>query len=45
MGKVLAERVDKLNCDNGGKVVIRELYPQSSHRYVLGELMEVRLWG
>ena len=41
----LAERVVKLSCDNGGKVVVRELYPESTHRYALGDLVEVRLWG
>ena len=33
----LAERVVKLSCDNVGKVVVRELYPESTHRYALGQ--------
>lgn len=41
----LANRVINLTCDNGGKVVVRELYPESTQRYVLGDLVEVRLWG
>jgi len=41
----LAGRVVNLTCDNGARVQIRELYPQSTHRYVLGDLIEVRMWG
>jgi hypothetical protein len=41
----LAGIVVNLTCDNGARVQIRELYPQSTHRYVLGDLIEVRMWG
>jgi hypothetical protein len=41
----LAGRVVNLTCDNGARVQIRELYPQSTHGYVLGDLIEVRMWG
>ena len=41
----LAGRVVNLICDNGARVEIRELYPESTHRYVLGDLIEVRMWG
>jgi len=41
----LAGRVVNLTCDNGARVEIRELYPESTHRYVLGDLIEVRMWG
>lgn len=40
-----ANTVINLSCDNGGKVVIRELYSESTHRYPLGDLIEVRLRG
>jgi hypothetical protein len=41
----IANRVINLICDNGGKVSIRELYDESTHRYSLGDLIEVRLEG
>lgn len=41
----LAGRVIHLTCDNGAKVMIRELHPESTHRYVMGDLIEVRMWG
>ena len=43
--QALAEKVVNLTCDNGARVQIRELYPVSTHRYVLGDLIEVRMWG
>lgn len=43
--QALAEKVVNLTCDNGARVHIRELYPVSTHRYVLGDLIEVRMWG
>jgi len=43
--QALAGKVVNLTCDNGARVRIRELYSVSTHRYVLGDLIEVRIWG
>jgi hypothetical protein len=43
--QALAGKVVNLTCDNGARVSIRELYSVSTHRYVLGDLIEVGMWG